>query len=94
MSFGTVGGFQYNPWATLPYLQLPGWTVTGVYVVVLSLFALYGIVLLGSYIPGVSDFFDTISSKYNSAKLIPPVNQRYILFNVEIMFIMPMLAMI
>ena len=63
INFGTFAGYTYNPWATLPYLQLPGWTVSAVYAVILGMFALYGIVLLGSYIPGVSEFTDSISSK-------------------------------
>lgn len=61
VSFGSFGGYTYNPWATLPYLQLPGWTVTTVYAIVGGLFVLYIFALLGSYIPGVSDFADTIS---------------------------------
>lgn len=61
VSFGSFGGYTYNPWSTLPYLQLPGWTVTTVYAIVGGLFVLYIFALLGSYIPGVSDFVDTIS---------------------------------
>jgi len=61
VSFGSFGGYTYNPWSTLPYLQLPGWTATTVYAVVGGLFVVYIFALLGSYIPGVSDFVDTIS---------------------------------
>ena len=63
VSFGSFGGYTYNPWSTLPYLQLPGWTVTTVYAIVGGLFVLYIFALLGSYIPGVSDFVDTISGE-------------------------------
>merc|ERR1712008_52462 len=34
VSFGSFGGYTYNPWSTLPYLQLPGWTATTVYAIV------------------------------------------------------------
>ena len=63
VSFGSFGGYTYYPWSTLPYLQLPGWTVTTVYAIVGGLFVLYIFALLGSYIPGVSDFVDTISGE-------------------------------
>lgn len=67
VSFGSFGGYTYNPWSTLPYLQLPGWTVSTVYAIVTGLFGLYSFVLLGSYIPGVSDFFNTISTVVGGA---------------------------
>merc|ERR1712062_928384 len=39
--FGSFGGYTYDPWATLPYLQLPGWTVQSIYAIVGGLFVLY-----------------------------------------------------
>ena len=61
VSFGNFGGYTYNPWATLPYLQLPGWTVSSIYAIVGGLFVIYLVGLLGSQIPGVGEFFNTIS---------------------------------
>ena len=57
LSFGNIGGYTYDPLATLPYLQLPLWTIT------ISLGAISAIGLLGINIPGVSDFIKTILGK-------------------------------
>jgi len=62
VTFGNFGGYTYNPWSTLPYLQLPGWTVSTIYTIVFGLFILYIFGLLGSYIPGVSDFTNSIAT--------------------------------
>jgi len=67
VQLGNFGGYTYNPWGTLPYLQLPGWSVSSVYTLVLGLFGLYTFSLLGSYIPGVSDFFTSISTALGGA---------------------------
>ena len=66
--FGSFGGYTYDPWATLPYLQLPGWTVQSIYAIVGGLFLLYVFGLLGSSIPGVSNLFSGLSSKFNSPR--------------------------
>merc|ERR1711860_160560 len=60
--FGSFGGYTYDPWATLPYLQLPGWTVQSIYAIVGGLFVLYVFGLLGSSIPGVSNLFSGLST--------------------------------
>jgi len=60
--FGSFGGYTYDPWATLPYLQLPGWTVQSIYAIVGGLFLLYVFGLLGSSIPGVSNLFSGLST--------------------------------
>merc|ERR1712218_5510 len=67
VSFGNIGGYTYNPWSTLPYLQLPGWTVSTVYVLVGLLMVMYTFALLGNYIPGVGDFFSSVSTVLGGA---------------------------
>lgn len=71
---GSFTTYTYNPWSTLPYLQLPGWTVSSIYTIVGGLFLLYIIGLAGAQIPGVGEFFDTVKGKLsilkNSAVLI------------------------
>ena len=68
VTFGNIGSYTYNPWGTLPYLQLPGWTVQAVYAMVGGLFIIYIFGLLGSNIPGVGEFFNTLSSKYRQSQ--------------------------
>ena len=63
VSFGSFGGFTHDPWGTMPYLQLPGWTVQSIYAIVGGLFVLYVFGLLGSSIPGVSNLFSGLSGK-------------------------------
>lgn len=63
VSFGNFGSFTYNPWGTLPYLQMPGWTVTSIYATVGGLFVLYVFGLLGTTFAPVRS---AISSTYST----------------------------
>ena len=63
ISFGSIASVPYNPWGTLPYLQLPGWSVSAIYAIVGGLFLIYLIGLFSSSIPGVSNITNAIGGK-------------------------------
>ena len=54
INFGNVQVHTWSPWDTMPFLQLPGWTVATVYTIILGLFVLYFANIIGSFIPGFS----------------------------------------
>jgi len=58
INFGSVQVHTWSPWDTMPFLQLPGWTVATVYTIILGLFVLYFANIIGSFIPG----FSTVSN--------------------------------
>ena len=71
VNFGSVANYNYDPFSTLPYLQLPGWSVSAIYAIVGGLFAIYLIGLLGPGIPG----FSTVSRAWSGMKLIQSFGQ-------------------
>lgn len=64
VNFGSFSSYTYNPWGTLPFLQLPGWSAVGVYSVIAGLFVIYALVLLGSFVPGLGSLANRIAGKY------------------------------
>ena len=65
VSFGSLGSYTYNPWGTLPYLQLPGWTAAAVYTIIAGLFVLYVVVLFGQAIPPINRAYNTVTGMNN-----------------------------
>ena len=63
INFGSVQVHTWSPWDTMPFLQLPGWTVATVYTIILGLFVLYFANIIGSFIPGFSSVSNIFSSK-------------------------------
>ena len=67
INFGNVQVHTWSPWDTMPFLQLPGWTVATVYTIILGLFVLYFANIIGSFIPGFSTVSNIASSKSGDA---------------------------
>ena len=63
INFGSVQVHTWSPWDTMPFLQLPGWTVATVYTMILGLFVLYFANIIGSFITGFSSVSNIFSSK-------------------------------
>ena len=62
-SFGSTTSVDYDPWSTFPIIQLPSWSISAIYgiVVVFGAFYLFGI--LGTSIPGISTLSSAMSGK-------------------------------
>ena len=60
-SFGTTTNVDYDPWSTFPIIQLPSWSISAIYgvVVVFGAFYLFGI--LGTSVPGLSTLTSAMS---------------------------------
>ena len=70
INFGSVQVHTWSPWDTMPFLQLPGWTVATVYTIILGLFVLYFANIIGSFIPGFSTVSNIASSKSGDANYL------------------------
>ena len=69
VNFGSVPVYTWSPYATLPYLQLPGWTVATVYAIIFGLFIMYMFSIFGTFIPGFTAISRALSSKYKKVIL-------------------------
>ena len=54
VSTGSYSNYKWNPWGTMPFVQLPNWSISIIYAVAIAIAIGYAVVLYGASVFSVS----------------------------------------